>query len=123
MADLISEFGTEEDPAYDEWFWGVPYEKPEGFLNSSPFLYVKNAKTPTLILQGEADPIDPIGQSQELYRGLKRYGVDAEFVLYPREPHGFHEEKHLLDRLNRILAWYDKYLKESPAPAAPAATK
>src|SRR6266849_470334 len=58
-------------------------------------------------------PVDPPGQSQELYRGLKRYGVETELVVYPREPHGFHEEKHLLDRLNRILAWYDKYLKEA----------
>ena len=114
MADLISEFGTEEGPAYDEWFWGVPYEKPQGFLNSSPFLYVKNAKTPTLILQGTADTIDPLGQSQELYRGLKRYGVPTELVEYPREPHGFHEEKHLVDRLNRILAWYAKYMKAKP---------
>jgi dipeptidyl aminopeptidase/acylaminoacyl peptidase len=110
MANLISEFGTEEHPADDEWFYGVPWEKPEGFLNSSPFLHLKNAKTPTLVLQGDADTIDPLGQSQELYRGLKRYGVQAELVVYPREPHGFQEEKHLLDRLNRILAWYDKYL-------------
>jgi dipeptidyl aminopeptidase/acylaminoacyl peptidase len=36
--------------------------------------------------------------------------------VYPREPHGFQEEKHLLDRLSRILAWYDKYLKATPAP-------
>ncbi len=111
MANLISEFGTEEHPSYDEWFYGLPYEKPEGFLNSSPFLYLKNVKTPTLILQGDADAIDPLGQSQELYRGLKRYGVETELVVYPREPHGFHEEKHLLDRLNRILAWYEKHLK------------
>ena len=111
MANLISEFGTEQHPAYDEWFYGVPYEKPEGFLNSSPFLYVKNAKTPTLILQGDADTTDPLGQSEELYRGLKRYGVEAELVVYPREPHGFHEEKHLLDMLNRILGWYDKHMK------------
>jgi dipeptidyl aminopeptidase/acylaminoacyl peptidase len=110
MADLISEFGTERNPAYDEWFWGVPYEKPEGFLNSSPFLYVRNAKTPTLILQGEADPIDPMGQSQELYRGLKRYGVEAEFVLYPREPHGFQEAKHRVDVQKRMLAWFEKYV-------------
>jgi dipeptidyl aminopeptidase/acylaminoacyl peptidase len=116
MANLISEFGTEDHPAGDEWFYGVPWEKPEGFLNSSPFVHLKNARTPTLVLQGEADPIDPLGQSQELYRGLKRYGVEAEFVVYPREPHGFHEEKHLLDRLNRILAWYDKYLKDAKAP-------
>jgi dipeptidyl aminopeptidase/acylaminoacyl peptidase len=110
MANLISEFGTEDHPQGDEWFYGVPWEKPEGFLNSSPFLHLKDAKTPTLVLQGDADTIDPLGQSQELYRGLKRYGVESDFVVYPREPHGFQEEKHLLDRLNRILAWYAKYL-------------
>jgi len=112
MADLISEFGTEEGPAYDEWFWGVPSEKPEGYLNASPFLYVRNVKTPTLILQGEDDTIDPKGQSQELYRGLKRYGVESEFVLYPREPHGFQEAKHRVDVQNRVVAWFDAHLKK-----------
>ena len=111
MADLISEFGTERGPAYDEWFWGVPYERPEGFLNSSPFLFVKNAKTPTLILQGAADTVDPQGQSQELYRGLKRYGVASEFVLYPREPHGFQEAKHRVDVERRMVEWFEKYVK------------
>jgi dipeptidyl aminopeptidase/acylaminoacyl peptidase len=118
LSNLISEYGTEQGPSYDEWFYGVPYEpeKVAGFLNSSPFVHLKNVKTPTLILQGDADPVDPLGQSQELYRGLKRYGVETELVVYPREPHGFHEEKHLLDRLNRILTWYDKHLKAgSPA--------
>jgi len=115
LSNLISEYGTEQGPSYDEWFYGLPYEpeKVAGFLNSSPFVHLKSVKTPTLILQGDADPVDPLGQSQELYRGLKRYGVETELVVYPREPHGFHEEKHLLDRLNRILAWYDKHLKES----------
>ena len=114
LSNLMSEYGTEQGPSYDEWFYGVPYEpeKVTAFLNSSPVVNLKNAKTPTLILQGDADPVDPLGQSQELYRGLKRYGVETELVVYPREPHGFHEEKHLLDRLNRILAWYDKYLKK-----------
>ena len=111
MANLISEYGTEQHPSYDEWFWSVPYEKPQGFLNHSPFLFLKNAKTATLILQGDADTVDPLGQSQELYRGLKRYGVPTELVVYPREPHGLREEKHLVDRLNRIVAWFDRYLK------------
>lgn len=116
LSNLISEYGTEQGPSYDEWFYGLPYEpeKVAGFLNSSPFVHLKNVKTPTLILQGDADPVDPPGQSQELYRGLKRYGVETELVTYPREPHGFREEKHLLDRLNRILAWYDHHLKEAP---------
>jgi dipeptidyl aminopeptidase/acylaminoacyl peptidase len=111
MADLIAEFGTESHPSYDEWMFGQPYEKPEGFLHSSPFMYMKNAKTPTLILQGENDTTDPLGQSQQLYRGLKHYGVKAEFVEYPREPHGPQEEKHNLDILNRIIRWYDENMK------------
>jgi len=111
MANLISEFGTETHPSYDLWMYGWPYEKPTGFLNSSPFVYLKNAKTPMLILQGEADTTDPLGQSQELYRGLKHYGVETELVVYPREPHGFREEKHILDVRTRILEWFDKHLK------------
>lgn len=111
LSNLASEFGTEAGSSYDQWFFGVPYENLDVFMKSSPIKYLKNAKTPTLILQGEADSTDPIGQSQELYRGLKYYGVEAELVLYPREPHGFTEEKHLIDRLNRIIAWYEKHLK------------
>jgi len=111
MSDLATEFGTEDGPAYDEWFFGLPYEKPAGFAKSSPMTYIKNARTPTLILHGENDRTDPLGQSEMLYRALKRYGVETEFVVYPREPHGLQEEKHLLDRLNRILRWFDAHLK------------
>src|SRR6266436_5129762 len=113
LSDLISEYGSEEHPSYDEWFYGVPYESASlvKYLNSSPFTQLKNVKRPVLILQGEADTTDPPGQSQELYRGLKHYGVETELVMYPREPHRLREEKHLLDRLNRMLAWYDAHLK------------
>ena len=111
MADLAAEFGTEARSAGDEWYYGVPYENLAGFQKSSPITFIKNAKTPTLILQGEADTTDPISQSQMLYRGLKRYNVPAEFVVYPREPHGLREPKHIADGYRRSLEWADKYLK------------
>jgi dipeptidyl aminopeptidase/acylaminoacyl peptidase len=111
LSDLASEFGTEDESAYDEWFFGLPYEKLDGFIKSSPITYIKNARTPTLILHGEADATDPLGQGQQLHRGLKRYGVPTELVIYPREGHGLQEERHLLDRFNRIIAWFDKYVK------------
>ncbi len=111
MADLATEFGTEARSAEDEWYYGVPYENLAGFQKSSPITFIKNAKTPTLILQGEIDTTDPISQSQMLYRGLKRYHVPAEFVVYPREPHGLREPKHVADRYRRSLEWADKYLK------------
>jgi dipeptidyl aminopeptidase/acylaminoacyl peptidase len=113
LSNLTSEYGSEEHPSYDEWFYGVPYESENlvKYLNSSPITQLKNVKRPVLILQGETDTTDPPGQSQELYRGLKHFGVETELVLYPREPHGLREEKHLVDRLNRILAWYDAHLR------------
>jgi dipeptidyl aminopeptidase/acylaminoacyl peptidase len=111
MSDLATEFGTEDGPAYDEWFYGLPYEKLEGFAKSSPMTYVRNVHTPTLLLHGENDRTDPLGQSQMFYRALKRYGVESEFVVYPREPHGLQEEKHQIDRLNRVVRWFDAHLK------------
>lgn len=111
MSDLATEFGTEDGPAYDEWFYGLPYENPDGFAKSSPMTYVKNVRTPTLLLHGENDRTDPLAQSQMFYRALKRYGVESEFVVYPREPHGLQEEKHQIDRLNRVVRWFDAHLK------------
>jgi dipeptidyl aminopeptidase/acylaminoacyl peptidase len=111
LSDLAAEFGTESNSAYDEWYYGLPYEQPAGFAKSSPLTYIRNAKTPTLILQGEADVTDPIGQSTALYRALKRYNVPSELVLYPREGHGLSEEKHLVDRLNRVVEWYQRWVR------------
>jgi dipeptidyl aminopeptidase/acylaminoacyl peptidase len=110
MADLATEFGTEASPEGDEWYYGTPYENLAGFQRSSPIVYIKNAMTPTLILQGEADTTDPVSQSQMLYRGLKRYNVPSEFVVYPREPHGLRERFHITDRYRRSLEWIEKYL-------------
>ena len=111
MADLATEYGTEQGPEYDEWYFGTPYENFENFRKSSPIAFVKNATTPTLVLQGEGDTTDPVSQSQMLYRALKRYNVPTELVVYPRENHGFREEKHIVDRDRRIVEWIAKYLR------------
>jgi dipeptidyl aminopeptidase/acylaminoacyl peptidase len=121
LFDLIAEFETEKGNSYDEWFYGQPYESSDAFRKSSPVYYMKNAKTPTLILQGEEDTTDPPGQSEALYRALKHYGVKAELVKYPREPHGFGEEKHVVDMLNRLLRWYDENLNPPTNAAAVSA--
>ena len=111
IANLASEFGTEDNAAYDRWFFGTPYEHPENFSSHSPINFIKNAKTPTLIIQGENDKIDPIGQSQELYRALRYYNVPTELVLYPNEPHGFKQIKHNIDFYKRMISWFDKYVQ------------
>lgn len=111
MTDLAVEYGTEmaEINAYDTWFLGTPYENLDDFVRMSPMTYIKNARTPALILIGEKDRIDPIGQSWQFYRGLRRYGVDAQMVIYPREPHRIRERSHRIDVMSRMLEWIEKY--------------
>jgi dipeptidyl aminopeptidase/acylaminoacyl peptidase len=122
MSDLASEFGTEDDSSYDEWFFGLPWENLKEFQESSPITYAGRAKTPALILHGENDATDPIGQAQQFYRALKRLGVASDLVVYPRAGHGLREEKHILDSWRRITGWFDRYVRgmvEPPKPAAP----
>jgi dipeptidyl aminopeptidase/acylaminoacyl peptidase len=112
MTDLAVEYGTEtaEINAYDTWYLGTPYENQADFIRMSPMTYVKNARTPALILIGEEDVIDPIAQSRQFYRGLKRYGVETELVIYPREPHRIKERSHRIDLLSRMIDWITTYL-------------
>jgi len=112
MTDLAFEYGTEEASinAYDTWFMGTPYENLPLFIERSPVTYVRRVKTPTLLLCGENDATDPVEQCTQFHRGLRRYGVETEFVVYPREGHGIREEKHAIDVLNRVVGWFEKHL-------------
>ena len=66
-----------------------------------------------LVLHGEADPVVPVGQAWELYRGLKSLGKRVEFVLYPRERHFLLEPQHALNFMDRVLGWYEHHLKQA----------
>ncbi|MFL5493804.1 MAG: S9 family peptidase [Gemmatimonadales bacterium] len=109
--DQAAEFETEDAPAGDEWYFGTPWENPEVFARNSPSTFIRNAKTPTLIVHGEDDTANPVGQSLSLYRALKRYHVPTQLVVYPRENHLPREESHQIDILHRMLDWYDRYLQ------------
>lgn len=108
--DQAAEFGTENGMAADEWQFGTPWSNPEVFARNSPATFIGHAKTPTLILHGDADRNNPIGQSQALYRALKHLGVEAEFVVYPGEPHLPRRADHQRDILERMLRWFDGHL-------------
>lgn len=87
VIDQQSEYGTEADSWYDRWFYGKPWDNAEAAWRQSPLAYVAHAKTPFLLIQGETDITDPLGQSQEMYRALRQVGVHVELVQYPREGH------------------------------------
>lgn len=88
VIDQYSEYGTEGESFYDRWYFGKPWEHAKDAWRQSPLSRAAHAHTPFLLLQGEADTTDPLGQSQEMYRALRQEGVPVELVIYPRDNHG-----------------------------------
>ena len=89
----------------------------ETYEKHSAIYHIKNVTTPTQVIHGALDLRVPFTQGQEFYTSLVRLGVDTEFVVYPRTPHGPTEPKFLMDVSERILVWFNKYLRE-PRPTA-----
>jgi dipeptidyl aminopeptidase/acylaminoacyl peptidase len=97
--------------------WMIPffgasvYDDPAVYEKSSPIHFIKNVKTPTLVIVGERDAECPASQSYEFWHALKTLGVPTQLVIYPGEGHLFLEPKHQADRLERTVGWFDNYLK------------
>jgi dipeptidyl aminopeptidase/acylaminoacyl peptidase len=95
---------------------GTLWEFPERYIEHSAIFRLDRVKTPLLTISGDQDPNVPANQSRELYYALRRLGKEVEWVRYVngghRPPNSVAES---VDFENRIVAWYDKYLKPKPA--------
>ncbi len=103
---------------YQRWWvseLGVPWKKEnrEIWDKLSPFNYVENVTTPTLIVGGEKDWNVPILNSEQLYQALKQLGRTTQLVVYPGEFHGIQTPSYIKDLYERYLDWYGKYVKGS----------
>jgi dipeptidyl aminopeptidase/acylaminoacyl peptidase len=91
---------------------GTLWEYPERYLEHSAIMRADRIKTPLLNITGDQDPNVPGSQSREIYYALRRLGREVEWVRYVngghRPPNSVSES---IDFENRILGWYDKYLK------------
>lgn len=87
----------------------------------SPLRYVAKVRTPTLFIHGENDNDVPIAEAEQFYIALKDVGVETEFLRYPREGHGLRETGHVVDSIDRSIAWYERHFASSmpPAPSKP----
>jgi dipeptidyl aminopeptidase/acylaminoacyl peptidase len=114
VSNMLSDEGQNDIPGFNvEYFDETIISDPMTFWLRSPMAHVQNVRTPTLILHGEKDDRVTQPQGQELYRALKRLGVEVEFVTYPREGHQIQERNHQLDLMNRVLRWFDHYVKQT----------
>jgi dipeptidyl aminopeptidase/acylaminoacyl peptidase len=101
----------------DQWmipFFGASvYDDPEAYAKSSAINFIKQVKSPTLIVVGDRDAECPAPQSFEYWHALRAQGVPTSLVVYPNEGHHFVDPDHQRDVLQRALMWFEKYLPAS----------
>jgi dipeptidyl aminopeptidase/acylaminoacyl peptidase len=117
LTNMVSMYSTNDlQTTLEGYFGATPWDAPGSYEQRSAMTFIKQAKTPTLILHGQADTRVPIGQAQELYMGLKKNNVPVQLVFFPREPHGLQEPRHQLDKMKREYDWMARYVLERPIP-------
>jgi dipeptidyl aminopeptidase/acylaminoacyl peptidase len=108
ISDWKSYYG---ENSIDQWmvpFFGkTVYDDAAVYAKSSAIEYIKNVKTPTLVVVGDRDGECPAPQSFEFWHALRAEGVKTQLVVYPNEGHAFHDPAHRQDVLERALNWFE----------------
>jgi dipeptidyl aminopeptidase/acylaminoacyl peptidase len=111
IADWQSYYG---ENLIDQWmipyFGASVYDDPAVYAKSSPITFIKNVKTPTLVVVGDSDAECPSPQSYEFWHALKTLGVKTQLVIYPNEGHRFHVPEHQRDVVQRTIDWFKQNL-------------
>ncbi len=120
LSNWLSFMGTTDIPHemalvhWDLYYWDSP-----GLYNDrSPVTHITENTPPTFVAHGLADERVHPEQSLQLYNLLRLRGVPTGLVFYPREPHGLLEPAHQLDFMQRMIDWFDTYVRPSTSPAA-----
>ncbi len=117
LSNLFADLGVSDTATRMEAELGLPWENPEAWRRHSPWFEAQKVKTPTLVLCGQNDVRTPPSQSELWYFALRRLGVESELVIYPGEGHGARSRETAKDRIERTLAWFDRFLAaDGPAP-------
>ena len=92
---------------------GPPWKNLDTWIKISyPFYHADRIKTPTLFMVGRADFNVPLVGTEQMYQSLRTLGIPTQLVIYPDQFHIFTRPSYIHDRMQRYLAWWDKYLKQ-----------
>ena len=119
QGNALGGYGTDMYAVEYEAELGTPWKNTDTWMRVSyPFLHADQIVTPTLFLCGDQDWNVPLSNSEQMYQALKSLGRETQLVVYPGESHDISRPSFVLDRMDRYLAWYGKYLTATGAPAA-----
>ena len=109
----LTMYGTDQYITQYETELGVPWKHLDAWLKVSyPFLHADRIKTPTLFMASQNDFNVPVAGAEQMYQALRSMGVPTELVIYPNQNHGVAVPSYIVDRYERHIEWFDKYLKK-----------
>ena len=122
ISDWTYWYGASDAQGLTEFeFYGKPWDNFAMYDSLSPIRHVSKVRTPTLLVQSENDFRTPIGDAELWYLALRKQGVPAEFVRYPRSTHELSRSGEpwlLVDRLGRIRQWFSHWLVNNSTPTS-----
>ncbi|HKO16981.1 MAG TPA: S9 family peptidase [Gemmatimonadaceae bacterium] len=112
----LTMYGTDQYITQYEQEIGSPWKNQDLWIKISyPFFHADRIRTPTLFMGGSSDFNVPVIGGEQMYEALRTIGVPTELVIYPGQFHGLTVPSYRKDRIERYLAWYDRYLKPPTA--------
>ncbi len=110
--NLESMTGTTEELWFPLWEYGAPYWKDRtDYEKFSPHRFVKNFKTPMLIVHGGNDFRVPEGQAMELFTALQLMNVESKFLYFPDETHFVQKAQNARLWWNTVFDWFNQHKK------------
>jgi len=112
LDERMAYFDTEE-LWFPEWdHLGKPWTNPAGYEKHNPVNYVKNWKTPMLVIHGALDFRVADTQGLATFNALQRLGVPSKLLYFPDENHWVLKPNNSILWHETAIAWLDKWLKK-----------
>ena len=110
--DLRSMAGATEELWFPIWeFKGMPWDNPEMYAKWSPSYFVKDFKTPTLVIHGDLDYRVPLAQGLQLFTALQMQKVPSKLLVFPDEGHWVLKPQNSVLWYHQFLDWIGEWVK------------
>jgi dipeptidyl aminopeptidase/acylaminoacyl peptidase len=110
--DTRSMYYTTEELWFTEWENGGPYyQTPEIHERFNPANYVKQWRTPMLVIHGGQDFRVPDAQGIATFTALQRRGVESRLLYFPDENHWVLKPNNSIQWYGTVLDWLDAHTK------------
>jgi dipeptidyl aminopeptidase/acylaminoacyl peptidase len=112
LCERMAYFDTEE-LWFPEWdHLGTPWDNPEGYEKDNPVNYVKNWRTPMLVIHGALDFRVSETQGFGTFNALQRRGIPSKLLYFPDENHWVLKPHNSILWHDTVIGWLDQWLKE-----------